>query len=721
LAWEAFREAEKLKWASAAFLEESEFYFYGALAQTAFFNSAPAETKAEIAATLRGHQQRVALWAANCPENFADRSALIEAEMARIERRDQDAMRFYEQAIQLSRKNEFLHIEAIASETAAAFYDERGFETIARSYRRIARNAYDRWGAHAKVAQLDQRYPWLHEERSVTPRGTFGALAERLDVEAVVKASQAISGEIELDRLISTLMRIAMEHAGADRGLLVLSPAHAPQVEAEATVGEHEIDVSLRKTELASSALPISIVQYVTRTRETVLLEDARTPSTFSADAYLRAGRCRSVLCLPLIKQSELIAVLYLENGQASNVFTPARTMVLQLLASGAAISIENARLYEEGRRTEHALRLSEAELAEGQRISRTGSWRWNARTGDIQASAEHLRIFEIGPEGFNLAKYLEKVHPEDRRAVEAAIEQGVRNRSAFQYEYRIESVDGSIKYLQTTGQPRETAAGELEYVGTVLDMTARRHSEEALRLAQDELARASRLTFMGELAGSIIHEINQPLAAIVTNAETGLRWLRADAPDLDEIRDAVESVAHDARRAGRIVSGMRALARKASPDMQPVNVGEAVREVLAILRSEVERANIVVSLHLDDSFVLADRVQLQQVILNLARNAIEAMATVCDRGRELHLEMGHTDEDHVELKISDTGVGLEPGTAVKIFDPLFSTKAHGMGMGLSICRSIIEAHKGRLAAEAAPIHGTIFRFSLPPANPPQG
>ena len=274
-------------------------------------------------------------------------------------------MRLYEQAIRSARANGFIHHEALANELAARFYAARGFEKIARVYLQDARYGYLRWGADGKVRQLEQLHPHLRDAPvSASPTTTIGAPVEQLDVGTVLKAAQAVSGEIVLGELIKTLLRIAVEHAGAGRGLLILFPGDEPRIAAEATTGRGQVEVTLRQTAVSPAELPESVLHYVIRTRESVILDDALVQNPFSADAYICQQLARSMLCLPLVKQSKLIGVLYLENKLASHVFTPSRISVLELLASQAAISLENARLYNDlGEREARIRRLVDSNI----------------------------------------------------------------------------------------------------------------------------------------------------------------------------------------------------------------------------------------------------------------------------------------------------------------------------------------------------------------------
>jgi predicted ATPase/signal transduction histidine kinase len=337
-------------------LESAELTFFGALARAGQFDSASPEEQSRLREALVAHRQQIDFWAGKCPENFGNRAALVGAEIARIEGRELDAQRLYEQAIRSARENGFPQNEGIANELAANFYLARGFETSANAYLRNARYCYLRWGALGKVRQLDERYPHLHEERApASSTETIGTPVEQLDLGTVIKASHAVSGEIVLERLIETLLVIAIEHAGAERGLLILPHGEEYRVEAEAKTGRHKVEVQLRQALVTSAELPESLFRYVVRTLESVILDDASVQNLFSKDGYVRQRRPRSILCLPLVKQAKLMGVLYLENNLAPRVFTPRRLSMLELLASQAAISLDHAQ------HTAHLAKANEA------------------------------------------------------------------------------------------------------------------------------------------------------------------------------------------------------------------------------------------------------------------------------------------------------------------------------------------------------------------------
>jgi PAS domain-containing protein len=339
--------AQRLLWTSPTQIEVAEYHYYAALSRAARWDRAPPGEQQQHLEALAAHHEQLQAWAANCPENFENRAALVGAEIARVEGREIDAQGLYEQAIRSARANGFIHHEALAYEPAARFYAARGFEDFARLYLQNARYGYLRWGADAKVRQLDELSPHLRtEEPPPGPTSTIGAPVEHLDLATAIKVSQAVSGEIVLDKLLDTLLRTAIEQAGAERGLLILPRGAEQRIVAEATISGDTVVVQLCDETVTAATLPESVLHYVLRTRESLILDDAAAQNPFSADPYIRQHHARSILCLPLINQAKLIGVLYLENNLAPRVFAPARIPVLKLLASQAAISLENTRLY---------------------------------------------------------------------------------------------------------------------------------------------------------------------------------------------------------------------------------------------------------------------------------------------------------------------------------------------------------------------------------------
>jgi PAS domain S-box-containing protein len=477
-------------------LQMLDYFYYAALTVAALYEDASADEQTGWRELLTAHREQLREWAETYPPTFADKHALVLAETARIEGRVYDAMQSYEQAIQSARENGFVQYEGLADEVAARFYLARGFEAIAYTYLRNARNCYDRWGALGKVKQLDERYPRLHEERlPAATASTIGTPARQLDVESVVKASQALSSEIVLSKLIEKLMRIALEHAGAERGLLILLRGGEPQVEAEATTGQGGVEVAVRQAAVTPADLPQSALHYVIRTRERVVLGDASLRNLYSDDHYVQQKHPRSVLCLPIVKQTRLIGALYLENNLTPLVFTEDRIALLEMLASQAAISLENANLYA-------GLQRSEAYLAQGQSVSHTGSFGWSVVSGEIYFSEETCRIFEfdrtVAP---TLERVFQRIHPDDRDLVQQALDHATNEKKDFDYEHRLLMPDGSIKHLHVIGHASKASSADLEFVGVVTDITAAKQAEMKLRESEAYLAEAQRLSQTGSWA----------------------------------------------------------------------------------------------------------------------------------------------------------------------------------------------------------------------------
>jgi PAS domain S-box-containing protein len=702
-------------WRVPTQFELAEYHFYAGLARAAYCNTVPAAQRSEHLEALAAHHKLIERWAQNSPSTFATRADLLGAEIARLEGRDSDALSLYEKAIDLAREHHLVQNEALAHELAARFCAARGWKTIAHAYLRNARYCYVRWDADGKVLQLEQLHSQLREEAtSPSPTITFGAPIGQMDVGAVVKASQAVSGEIVLSQLIETLMTIALEHAGAERGVLILLHGDDPQIEAVARTGQQGVEVTLHKLPASAEELPEAVLHTVIRTRQSVILDNAQQSSLFSTDPYVQRTRAQSMLCLPLVKQTKLVGLLYLENNLAPGTFTRHRTAVLELLASQAAISLENARLYED-------LHLSEAFLAEGQRLSRTGNWAWNPTNGNLTWSSEFFRLLGLDPDNTKPSPevFWERVHPEDRAALEMAVDSTVRQRGDFDQEFRIIQPDGSIRHLQAVGHVVTSESdGSVEFIGTTMDVTERKQAGEALRSAQAELTRVARLTTMGQLAASIAHEINQPLAAVVASADAGVLWLNRKPPDLDEARASFSRIAKDGARAGDVIKGLRSLSKRTGPELARFDIDDAIRQVLVLASGALRQHKVALQMELlvDNRRVLGDRVQVQQVLLNLIMNGIEAMSGLTDRPRVMAISVLPKEDGAVLVAVADTGTGLDPAVAGRIFDALFTTKREGMGMGLSICRSIVEAHGGRLWASPNVPHGSVFQFTLPTA-----
>ncbi|MBY4945252.1 AAA family ATPase [Cupriavidus respiraculi] len=713
----AAARAQTYLWTSASFFEEAEYHFYAALAHAACCDAADAGEWPPHLAAMAEHHRQLRVWADNCSANFGDRAALVGAEIARLEGRLLDAGDLYEQAIELAQDSAFVHTEALANELASLFYAGRGMRKIARVYLQDARYGYLRWGANGKARQLEERYPHLRTVDPMPgPTSTIATPVEQLDLGTVLKVSQAASGELVLDKLIEMVMRTALEQAGAERGLLILSDGGEPRIAAEATTGAEPAQLLLRDDPVSGAMLPETVLYHVLRTRETVFVDDAAADPAAAADPYVVEHRARSVLCLPLLHQAKLTGALYLENNLAPRVFSPNRIAVLKLVAAQAAGSLENARLYRDLAEREGKIRrLVDANII--------GIIVWNAGGDIVEANDAFLRM--VGYEREDLVsgrvRWTDLTPPQLLQESEQALLEAVRTGHARPFEKEYIRKDGS-RVPVIVGLATFEGSG-MEGVAFVLDLTERKQAEKKVREGEQryrqvhaELAHANRVATMGQLTASIAHEVNQPIAATVTNAQAALRWLRAQPPELEEVSEILARIVKDANRAGDVLGRIRGLIRKEPPQKAAVDLNEAIRDVVELTRGEAARCGAVVQTRLTPGLpcIEGDRVELQQVLLNLIVNALEAMGGLDGGPREVCISTAREEGDCVLVAVRDTGPGFAPEISGRAFAPFCTTKSTGLGMGLSICQSIIDAHGGRLWASAAEPRGAIVQFTVP-------
>jgi len=364
------------------------------------------------------------------------------------------------------------------------------------------------------------------------------------------------------------------------------------------------------------------------------------------------------------------------------------------------------------------ALRQSEMYLAEAQRLSRTGSFGWDISSGNIFWSEESFRIYGYDPTPFvTLDLVLQRAHPKDRTLVQRTIDSASSDGKDFDYKYRLLMTDGSVKHIHVVAHAVRDQGNQLKFIGAVMDITAVKQAEEELHKTRTELAHAVRVSTLGELTASIAHEVNQPLAAIVNAAIACLRWLNRETPNLDEARRAVEWITKEGNRAGEVIRRVHALANKTATQEAPLDINDVISEIIALMQHELDSHRVALRMEFAPSLpmVLADRVELQQVIINLVMNGIDSMEPITDRPRELVIGSRQDKADQIVVTVEDCGVGISAENVDRLFDAFFTTKPNGMGMGLRISRSIIEAHGGRLSATNNNSGlGATFLFTLP-------
>jgi PAS domain S-box-containing protein len=370
----------------------------------------------------------------------------------------------------------------------------------------------------------------------------------------------------------------------------------------------------------------------------------------------------------------------------------------------------------EDRKRAEDALRRRTAQLADAQRLSRTGSVGLRVAAGEIAWSDEAARIYGYEPDTKPSVEFvLQRVHPDDIAIVHREIDRARQGEQKFDFEHRLMMPDGTIKYAHVLAHLVKDEGGSDEIVGALMDVTAAKQAQDALSKAQAELAHVTRVTSLGELAASIAHEVNQPLSAIITNGAAGLRWLGREPPVLDEVRSSMESIIGDAKRASEVIHKIRTFSKKTNPEMSRLCINDLVDEAVSLIRREAFEHRVTMRLELASGlpFVRGDRIQLQQVIFNVAINGVQAMAAVADRPRVLCIRTKLLEPDQVLVAVEDGGDGIEPENLNRLFSAFYTTKPNGLGMGLSICRSIIEAHGGRIWASRNADRGMTFQFTI--------
>jgi len=781
----AFAAGDKSKavlWAGLFSAQGQCFHLHHALSLAAVFDELSPERQKEALEALAAHREQLREPAENYPPTFHGPYALVSAEIARITGQNDEAMRRYEEAIRSARENGFVQDEALAHELAARFYRARGFDLIADAYLREARSCYARWGADAKVKQIDEHRPRLVEPKPVAPSTSFSARAEQLDLLSVAKASQSISSEIVLDKVLRTLLQVVLEQGGAQRGCLLLAHDGDPStgaerglsIEAEATLDEKGVRASVLQSVAVGSSSPLvpaSIVNYVLRTKERVILDDAAGSGRFSSDEYMARRKPRSVLCLPILRQAEVVGVLYLENDLLTGVFTRERLMALELLATQAAISVENASLlakeqaaraaaeesksrsaflveagvllsesleYEET--LERLARLFVHSMAEwcaidiivdGREIRRLGGThadpakepllrelqrryppRWDSPhpAARVLRSGEPYLLSEVSDEDIQRSC-------EDEEHARLIRELGIRSALAVPLVARGQTV-GVISLASASpgrryGHADLELAQELAHRAAMAVDNARlyREAKEAIRLRDEFLSVAS-------------HELYTPITSLMLSLEalapTGRTGKVLDQRAMQKLLDLVS---RQGRRLVRLIGDLLDVSRiemgRLQLEVSDIELGGLVRDVVERLEPDLARSRCSLSIRASAPVTGRwDRSRLDQVVTNLLSNAIKF-------GSSKPIEVSIAAESGIaRLEVRDSGIGISGARQDHIFNRFerAASAEHygGLGLGLYITRRIVEAHGGSVHVESQAGAGSTFTVELPCAGPPE-
>lgn len=707
-------QAREQIWTTMAHLQDPEFWFFFGLTLAAAHDGAAPEDRARHLEMLRAHEAKLAEWSAGCPENFEAKWALVAAELARVEGRAEEAMAMYEQAIRAARKSGFVQNEGLGLELAGRFHRARGFDLIADTYLREARAAYVRWGGFGKVAELDKRYghlaplPEASNGGKQGAQGTLALRAEWLDLSSVVQASQSISGEVSLERLVGTLFRIVLEQGGAQRGTLVMARGGQPTIEAEAWLDDEGVRTRvLPSPPLAGSTLlPTSLVSTVLKTGRRILLDDACLPHPFSKDEYVARVAPRSVLCLPVVRQAEAVGVLYLENNALTGAFTADRLAALELVASQAAISLEIAKLIE----TERTAR-AEAEAAERRAAFLADATALLVESLDYEAQL--ARLADLAVQSLADVCLIDLVDGTAVRRVAAAQKAPADESAAVKLPL--------IKGGQTVGFiTLAQVAGARPYGARDLELARELASRAAIAIVNARLYRSAQdaVQLRDDFLSVASHELRTPLTSLILSLNTLERRPWADRP-LAPLLDArrLGQAARQAERLDRLVGDLLDVSHLEAGHLNlqrgSVELGELVREVVARFEEDASRAGCVVTVEAPARVVGNwDGSRLDQVVTNLFANAVKFGA-----GKPIAIRVDQRDQTAL-LFVKDEGIGIDRQQQERIFErferAVSPRNFGGLGLGLYVCRRFVDAHGGTIRVNSEPGVGSVFSVELP-------
>ncbi|HEY9672281.1 MAG TPA: ATP-binding protein, partial [Waterburya sp.] len=740
----------------------AEHHFYHALAMLKLYPTAIKPQQKQYLKQVKFYQKQMKKWAVHAPCNFQHKYELVEAETARVLSQTVKAMEYYDRAIQGAKEQGYIQEEALANELAAEFYLSLCRENVARTYITDAHYGYSRWGAKAKVNDLVKRYPQLltkelsHKtpkwENLHVPTFTVSGNYEILDLMTVFKASQALSSEIVLSSLLSTLMKVLMENAGAEKGIFIRKKGKQLLIEAEGRVEQEVVVLPLTSVE-TSQNLPVSVINYVERTHNYVVLDHAFDEGIFTTDPYITRHQAKSILCSPIIHQGKLTAIIYLENNLIAGAFTAERLAILKLLTTQASISIENAELYTNLQAYSHELQVKNTELLDiNQKLEAEIAERKQAQEALYQREQEFKALVENSPDiiaRFNRQLCHTYVNPAIERitGLSPSVFIGKTNQELGMPEEVVSSWDASLHRVFDTARyeliefdlatvigvrsylchlvPEYARDGSVEFVLTVTrDITDRKRAEVEIRqlnetLEQRVIERTAQLEAtnkeLDSFSYSVSHDLRAPLRHIsgfVMALEQQLS--REGALTNPKVSHYLQVIHESSQKMGRLIDGLLTLSRLGRRQLAKtsVNLGTLVEHAIALVESQTAGTDRLIEFEVGDlPTVMGDTTLLQQVFSNLIDNAVKFSR---DR-TPARITLGKLEDGTIFVK--DNGVGFDMEYADQLFGAfqrLHSQKAfEGTGIGLAIVQRIIHRHGGTIWAESQPDQGTTFYFTL--------
>ncbi len=680
-------QAEQYLDGAAATLMFHVFFVYDSLTRLALYHTRPKEEQQTILEKVAANQEKIKAWAEYAPTNYLHKFHLVEAEKCRVNGSKYEAIEHYDLAIELAKENNFINDEGLANELAAKFYLEQGKEKFAQIHLQEATYYYHRWGATAKVKDLETKYPQLLPKSSTTTNVTFTSATtikstngsqsgEALDLATVMKASQAISGEIMLDKLLANLMKILIENAGAQTGFLIWEKAGEWVIEASGNVDGDR--VSVLQSILIDQNLPRSLINYVTRTQKTVVNNDAAKEGRFTNDPYIKANQTKSILCAPLINQGQLSGIVYLENNLTTGAFTPERFNIIQLLSGQAAIAIDNARLYnnleqkvaertQELTKTLEDLKTTQDELIQKEKMAALGqliagiAHEINTPLGAIRSSAEIIGKF-LEQILEQLPRLFQSLSTEESKIFSALLQRSLQYQSTF-----------STKEKRKL---KKALRGELE--NYEIDDT-------------DTIAQRLALMEIFDEIDAFVPLLKRPDSFQILEI----------AYKLSELKRGTARINTSTDRASKVVFALKSYARyDHSGEKTIANLTEGIETVLTLYQNQLKDGVEVIKNYTDIPPIPCYPDELNQVWTNLVHNALQAM----NNKGTLTIDVTQV-EGQAKISITDSGCGIPAEIKEKIFEPFFTTKpaGEGSGLGLDIINKIIDKHSGKITVESQP------------------